>query len=249
MARGLDVLRAFRPRESSLTNNEIAMRTGLPKPTVSRLTYTLCRLGYLVLMESTGTYRLGPGVLELGYGVLAGIDINTRAMDEMRALCSGPSQHVSAGLAERHEFRAVLVSIQRSDNTLSLSMNVGSSLPLFHSAVGRAILVGMSDAERQETVDRANIARPGEAEAIERSVDMAFEDYERFGYCTSFGDFVPEMNAIAVPVLSLNGNRVYGLNVNAPAFVLSAAALKDAYGERLVEAGRALGPARDADRR
>ena len=41
LARGLAVLRAFRASDSGLTHAQIADRTGLPKPTVSRLTYTL----------------------------------------------------------------------------------------------------------------------------------------------------------------------------------------------------------------
>ena len=38
LARGLDVLRCFRPGEVSLTNLDLSERTGLPKPTISRLT-------------------------------------------------------------------------------------------------------------------------------------------------------------------------------------------------------------------
>ena len=72
LARGLDVLRAFRANETTLTNTDFAERTGLPKPTVSRLTHTLCKLGYLVTDEGTGAYRLGAGVMQLGFGVLAG---------------------------------------------------------------------------------------------------------------------------------------------------------------------------------
>jgi DNA-binding IclR family transcriptional regulator len=47
LSRGLDVLRAFHPSDGLLGNQEIAARTNLPKPTVSRLTYTLTKLGYL----------------------------------------------------------------------------------------------------------------------------------------------------------------------------------------------------------
>src|SRR6516165_2654986 len=47
LARGFEVLRAFKPTDGMLGNQEIAARTKLPKPTVSRLTYTLTRLGYL----------------------------------------------------------------------------------------------------------------------------------------------------------------------------------------------------------
>ncbi len=47
LARGLDILRAFHAGEGMLGNQEIAHRTGLPKPTVARLTHTLTELGYL----------------------------------------------------------------------------------------------------------------------------------------------------------------------------------------------------------
>ena len=47
LARGLSVLRAFRTDDDGLSNAQIAERTGLPKSTVSRLTYTLGCLGYL----------------------------------------------------------------------------------------------------------------------------------------------------------------------------------------------------------
>ena len=40
LSRGLDVLRAFHPNDGLLGNQELAARTKLPKPTVSRLTYT-----------------------------------------------------------------------------------------------------------------------------------------------------------------------------------------------------------------
>jgi DNA-binding IclR family transcriptional regulator len=53
LSRGLDVLRCFGPRDRWLANQEIARRTGLAKPTVSRLAYTLTRLGYLRSSEAT----------------------------------------------------------------------------------------------------------------------------------------------------------------------------------------------------
>src|SRR5260370_17264112 len=47
LSRGLDVLRAFQPNDGLLGNQEIAARTNLPKPTVSRLTSPLTHLGSL----------------------------------------------------------------------------------------------------------------------------------------------------------------------------------------------------------
>jgi DNA-binding IclR family transcriptional regulator len=60
LSRGLDVLRAFHPRDGLLGNQEIAARTNLPKPTVSRLTYTLTKLGYLTQVARFEKYQLAP---------------------------------------------------------------------------------------------------------------------------------------------------------------------------------------------
>ena len=60
LARGFEVLRAFRSEDRGISNAELARRTGLPKPTLSRLTFTLLSLGYLHLDEETGRYSLHP---------------------------------------------------------------------------------------------------------------------------------------------------------------------------------------------
>ena len=47
LARGLDVLRSFRPGTPAMTLSEIAGRTGLARPTVRRILITLEALGYV----------------------------------------------------------------------------------------------------------------------------------------------------------------------------------------------------------
>ena len=241
LARGLDVLRCFRPFETTLTNQEIAARTGLPKPTVSRLAHTLCKLDYLVFSERTGTYRLGSGVLALGYGVLAGMEMTDRAHAEMKQLCeSGSNIHVMAALGERHRMGVIYTAVHRAQAAVSLSVNVGLRLPLFRSAVGRALLVSMSEQEREHLLYQTTQDRPAEASAARASVEKALEEYDRLGYCSAFGDWMPEVNGIAVPVVSLNGDRVYGMNIGGPSFLVTPEVLQDEYAERLKAAARAL---------
>ena len=54
LARGLELLRAFRPGDTLLGNQEFVRRTGFPKATVSRLAGTLVSLGYLRYDEALG---------------------------------------------------------------------------------------------------------------------------------------------------------------------------------------------------
>ena len=65
---------------------DLARLTGLPKPTISRITYTLTELGYLRYHPDTGKYSPGYGVLALGYGLLAGLEVRELAKASMTEL-------------------------------------------------------------------------------------------------------------------------------------------------------------------
>ncbi len=67
LARGLDVLRCFRPGQPVMTLSEIAAVTGLARPTVRRILLTLEELGYVRAADRG--FTLTPRVLELGHGV------------------------------------------------------------------------------------------------------------------------------------------------------------------------------------
>jgi len=101
LARGLEILRCFRPGEIYLTNTELAKRTGLPKPTISRLTHTLTRLGYLEYSEDQGRYQLGSGVLALGYSLLSGMDVRKLARPAMQELADYSQCNVALGIRDR----------------------------------------------------------------------------------------------------------------------------------------------------
>jgi len=240
LARGLEILRCYRDNEPSLTNSDFSDRTGLPKATISRLTYTLCELGYLVADERVGTYRLGAGVLQLGFGVLASMDINDRAKQEMQALRRGPNSYITVALGEQHGLDVVYLATANSSEGVSLSIRVGSRLPVFHSAIGRAILVGMEDDHREAVFDIAGRQDPEvEAEGREHYAEAKAEFGDK-GFCTGYGRWRSDVNGIAVPVFSLTGARTYGLNVGGPSFRVKKRQLESVYAPLLLKAAEAI---------
>ena len=66
LARGLEVLCAFRAGTPRMGNHDFAERTGLPKPTISRITHTLTKLGFLSYVPRAELYELGPEALAEG---------------------------------------------------------------------------------------------------------------------------------------------------------------------------------------
>lgn len=240
LARGLELLRCFRRNEVTLTNSDFSERTGLPKATISRLTHTLVELDYLVADARVGTYRLSSGVLQLGYGVLSSMDIADRAELEMNALRDGPNSYITVALGEQHRLDVVYLVTKRSFEGVSLDIRVGSRLPIFHSAIGRAILVGMQEEDRAHIFD---LARQHSEEMVEDGLQQyaqAADEYAQKGFCSAYGTWRSDVNGIAVPVSSLGGARVYGLNVGGPSFRVKKQQLEGTYGGLLRKAAEVL---------
>src|ERR1700726_3901211 len=68
IARGLDVIRAFRPGQPVMSLASVAAASSLPRPTARRILLTLEQLGYVRSGggQSGGGYELTPRVLDLG---------------------------------------------------------------------------------------------------------------------------------------------------------------------------------------
>ena len=101
LSRGLDVLSCFRSGSRLLGNQDISERCRLPKSTVSRLTYTLTKLGYLHYVKESGKYRLGTATLALGSAVLGRFEVRDLARPLMQELADSTGTTVSLGARQR----------------------------------------------------------------------------------------------------------------------------------------------------
>src|SRR3546814_13910625 len=84
-----------------LGNGDIAVRTAIPRSTVSRLTRTLAVLGYLRYLPRLEKYELGPGILALGYHRLAASGVREVARPHMQAPADPPALALALGVADR----------------------------------------------------------------------------------------------------------------------------------------------------
>lgn len=239
LARGLDVLRCFRQGDVSLGNLEIAKRTGLPKPTISRLTYTLTQLGYLTYSDRHGTYQLGPGVLSLGYAMLSSLDIRERARPFLQTLSDEVDATVALGARDRMEM--IYLEVCRGPATVTLRLDVGTRIPLAQSAMGRALLAALPEKEREFFMGHIKLRTDDAAEysKIEKGVGQAIRDIAEHGFCMSVGDWRKDVNAVGVPLITHDQN-VYCLNCGGPAFRVSRKTLEKEYGPRLVEVAKRI---------
>ncbi|HMA88705.1 MAG TPA: IclR family transcriptional regulator [Burkholderiales bacterium] len=232
LARGLEVLRCFTPLEPMLGNKEISVRTGLPKPTVSRLTYTLTKLGYLRHNMRLGKYQLGSAVLSIGYPLLASMSVRQVARPFMKELADYSGGSVSMGIRDR--LNMVYVESSRNGNTLTMLPDIGTAVPIAQAAIGRAFLAACTPAEREAVLNQIKVKEPELHRKFRPAIDKSLEDIRSRGFCVSIGELRREVSAVAVPMRRTVDGEIIAFNCGVPSFALKKGQLEEDIGPRLV---------------
>lgn len=244
LARGLEILRCFNPGERYLGVSELARRTGLPKPTISRLAGTLTKLGYLSFSGHYGQYQLAPGVLSLGYAFLSNIDVRQIARPKMQELAE--YSQAATSLAIRDRLNVVYVETVRSTAAIALQLGIGSKLPIATSATGRAYLAGCHPREREMLMAQIKKQYPDNWPAVAAGIEQAAKDYKDRGFCISYKEWNKDVVGVGVPFWAPDGTLM-AFNCGGPAFLLPRKNLVDEIGPRLValvaSVGKAMGRA------
>ena len=147
-ARGLEVLRSFGADAPTQTLSEAAERTGLTRAGARRILLTLQGLGYVA--QEGRDFRLTPKVLELGFAYLASQPWWHVAQPLMEDLTQTLHESSSAAVLDGDEI--VYVLRVPAHKIMSINLGVGSRLPAHCSSMGRVLLAGLPEDERERRV-------------------------------------------------------------------------------------------------
>jgi DNA-binding IclR family transcriptional regulator len=210
LARGIDILRAFRPGVDILGNGEIAERTGLPRSTVSRLTKTLVEFGMLDEVRSERSYRLAATLLSFGHAVRMGSPVLKVLGPLMRAESTRCRLNVGLATADR-TMMVYLESIRYNSRPTLRSIVAGQQVPMELTSLGRAYLAGIPDADRTRLIARFSRRNAAATKALIADVQRSLRSIKRDGYCAV--SWQPGVLAVATPIV-LDGLPVYALNMS-----------------------------------
>ncbi len=231
LSRGLDVLRAFRPNDGLLGNQEIAARTNLPKPTVSRLTYTLTKLGYLTPVPRFEKYQLAPAAMALGYAALANLGVRHLSEPYREELMRETGGAVAVGGRDR---LSMIYFGQSRGMTIGVQLDVGSRVPIATTAMGRAYLWALPEEERNELLQELKEHYGPRWAKMRDGIERAGETVARHGFVISAGEWHDDIAAAGVALKLNDGTGPYAFNCGAPAFRFTEERLRNDIGPRLL---------------
>ncbi len=236
LERGLRLLRTFRLGASVLTNAELASRSGLPRPTVSRLARSLVDAGFLAYDHAEQGYRLTAVYLSLALSYRAAQRPLDLALPLMRSLAEG--RRINVGLAVLDQTDMVyLDSVRMSRLGIFRHLVPGSRIPAALTSLGRAYMASMPEVERRLLLKRLAAEHPKGWPQVHRQIRDAMRDVRQRGYCAA--QWQLGSVAIATPIREC-ASRLYALNISFPVRSDSIEGMVAEHGELLMALAAAI---------
>ena len=212
LEKGLRVFSAFGDVHGSLRLSEIAAASGLDKSAAQRFTHTLHTLGFLRKDEKTKHYSLAPKVLELGFSYLHADALVERATPYL--LEANRRSEETVNLSELDGAEIVYVARVPSRRAVNVDVLLGTRLPAWCTAAGRAILAHLPEARARAVLAQSELVSYTPATMTDpAALAQAFADARRDGFALAIGEYTPDEISLAAPVLDYAGQPVAAVNI------------------------------------
>jgi DNA-binding IclR family transcriptional regulator len=185
--RALDVLNSFTNKNSILSLKDISESTGFYKSTILRLIGSLEAYGY-ILRQQDGRYRLGPSLWRLGSIYQNSFDSEVVIRPQLQSVRDQINQ--TAAFYIKSGNQRICLYRENAIGELFHMLSEGAELPLDKGAAGM-VLTAFSGAD---------------GETMERTRQQ--------GWYLSQGERNPDLAALAVPVMTENGELKGVLSVS-----------------------------------
>ena len=159
VARVADILRHLSTVPDGLSPQELADRSGIPRPTIYRIAKALAAEDFVRIMPS-GKLAVGPGIM--GVAISSRRDIRHEVSPFLQKLSEDLDE--TADLAVLYAGEALYVDQYVSPHVLRIVAHIGGRLPLHCTANGKALLAAL-------TPEQVDAVLPDTLEAQHRQHD------------------------------------------------------------------------------
>ncbi|MBB3103110.1 IclR family transcriptional regulator [Azomonas macrocytogenes] len=210
IARAAAIMRTLGTHPQGLSLAAIAQAVGLPRSTVQRIVSAL-ESEYLVEAARSGGFRLGPALGQLIYQTQT--DIISLARPHLETLLERLQESVI--LATSANEKIYVVDRIVAEHELRVVFPIGSYVPMHSTAVGKALLSRMSDAQVRDLLPEPLPALTRNTHDLPSLLDELATIRQSGGLAADREEFIEGIYGFAVALDTYLGN--YGIAVVAPA--------------------------------
>lgn len=232
------VLREFGHGDRELGVTEVSRRLGIGKSTAHRLLSTLAEERLLEQDPSTGAYRLGLAMYELGASVALHNDLHEASAAVLDQLRNATRETVQIGVLDGRE--VVYIERRESPQTLRLFGRVGHRNDAHCTSTGKVLLAFLPPENLDRTLRGWTLRRHTPAtitsETVLRSV---LENIRQQGWAENVNEAEMGAASIAAPIRNGRGDVVAAISIAGPVQRLGSDSLRR-FSRPVAEAGLAI---------
>ncbi|MCW0216300.1 MAG: helix-turn-helix domain-containing protein [Pseudonocardia sp.] len=211
VARGLDVITAFRPDRPTMTLAEVAAAANLARPTARRFLLTLEQLGYVRLADRG--YALTPRVLDLGVAYVRSLGLWDVARPHLERLVARTDE--SCSIAQLDGSDIIYVARVARPKIVALAVQIGTRFPALPTSLGKVQLAALSDDEVERVLaqpSRSGLTPRWQPTRAER--DEVLREVRARGWAVTDEQLALGIRSVAAPLRDGSGRVIAAVNVN-----------------------------------
>jgi IclR family pca regulon transcriptional regulator len=239
---GLAILNCFSAEQPVLGIANLADELSMSRSTTHRYASTLVALGYLE-QDHARRYRLAPRVVDVGMSVLDSMALRGKAREHLRELREQTGRTVSLAVLDGGDVRYVdrLRGWRRGQHAVDLDLGVGARVPASCSAMGKVLLAGLPDRDRDRLIGELDLARCGpKSITSKRALRTELEQVRKDGLAVGDEELAPGVRTLAAPVIGSDDEVIAAIGIPVPTDAFTRAELLEVLGVPLLAAASRL---------
>ncbi len=195
---------------------DLSIYCNMNKSTTHRILNSLLYMGYVKQDTNTLKYRLSFKIWELASRLTSRLDIIEITRPVIKDLVQEISETVH--LVCRDGNNAVYIDkVESYSNSIRMASKVGSTIPLYCSAVGKALLAGMDNVEIETIWNTSEICTHTEHTVTDFSTFMKeIEEIRHLGYALDNEENEKGVRCIAVALTTQTRTPTFAFSISAP---------------------------------
>ena len=212
LSKGLQVLSLFSVERPEVTIKDIVRETHFPRPTAYRLVRTLEDENYLVYVDTTGCYHLGPAMIPALYLLKDHTNWVRLLHGHLQQLADIAGEHASLAIPVEHT-AVVVDSVSSSYNPFQPVFSIGRVHEGLVTAHSKVLAASKKPQELAEVLAQPHVARTAHTITDRHALAAEMERIAREGVAIDIEENWNGVCAVAAPVLDRSGGVVASVSL------------------------------------
>ena len=219
--------------ESSI--GELSLRLSMDKATVHRLASTLKYAGYVSQNMDNRKYSNSFKLLAMGNRVMERTGIKRIARPYLEELSKQTGETVNLGIKAGD--RIIYIDKIESKSTIKVGLDIGTSLPIHCTGVGKAYLPFIQEEEIEEILNNT-VYEKFTRYSIEDKVTLrgVLKETKERGYSIDDEEYVIGLICFGAPIFDYHGNPIAAISVSCPKYRYIESKHQEMYANYILEA-------------